>query len=124
MRSQRHLREYNPPDSAGQVQADMDESYADAAQYTLTVNNSAVSITHPNTSVVTATLLLGGAPVVGQALAAVSSATGKATVAGDGNTNASGQVAFTITSVAAGTATVTINAAGQRRKALVAVTVT
>lgn len=123
MRSQRHVREYLPPDAAGQTQADVGENYAAGPQYTMTVDVNPVGLTHPDNDVVTATLLLDGAPVVGQALAAVSSATGVATVTGDGNTNASGQVAFTVTSVAAGAATVTISATGLHKAVNVGVVI-
>jgi hypothetical protein len=87
--------------------ADVGESYADGGVYRMTVDVDPVGLTHPDNDIVTATLTLDGVAVEGVALTGTSSDTDVATVTGDGNTNASGQVAFTVTSVAAGVATVT-----------------
>jgi hypothetical protein len=123
MRSQRHVREYNPPDAAGQVMADVDEGYGRPGVYRLALNDSAVTLTHPANQNVVATLTLDGVVVEGVALTATSSATGVATVTGNGNTNSSGQVTFNVASVAIGSASVTFMAASLKTGAVASVVV-
>jgi hypothetical protein len=60
---------------------------------------------------ITATVTQNGAAAEGVALTAESSDEGVCTVAGDDDTDASGEVTFTVTRVADGTATVTVSTA-------------